>query len=135
MSKKIKTKTFWIAWSNTDLTEGRGYAYPLAISESRVLFVSPYGVQSLQYAYPLAISESRACAIRMGRKGGVMGSDCHVEPFESPFVNGQYLFPAHIYFPEKEDDAGDKKYESRQKAIETAKAAGLDEATIKALMQ
>lgn len=104
-----KTKRFWIAWTNSDLTEGRGYTYPLAISESR------------------------ACAIRLGYKGSTMGCDCYVEAFDAPYVEGRYLFPSLIHTSSSLDDAADVKYEARQKAIAAAKAAGLDDKTIENL--
>jgi hypothetical protein len=104
-----KTKRFWIAWTNTDLTEGRGYSYPLAISESR------------------------ACAIRLGRKGSTMGCDCNVEHFDAPYIDGRYLFPALIQTSTREDDGADKKWEAKSKATEAAKQAGLTPEQIAAL--
>lgn len=109
MSEKPKTKTVWIAWTNSDLTEGRGYSYPLAISESR------------------------ACAIRLGRNCSVMGTDCYVEPFESHYIGGRWLAPVRFDTPEPIDIEDDKKHEARLKAIVAAKTAGLSDETIAAL--
>lgn len=108
---KSNTKRFWIAWSNTDVTEGRGLQYPFAISESR------------------------ACAIRLGHKGSVMGSDCTVEPFDAPYIDGRYLFPALVHQSAREDDERDKRWTEKQKAKEAAKLAGLTNEQIEALSQ
>ena len=107
----MKTKKVWIAWTNSDLTEGRGYSFPLAISESR------------------------SCALRLGKKMGVMGTDCMVEGFEAIQVDGRWLAPFRFEPPEDIDILDDKKYEARQKAIAAAKAAGLDDKTIEDLSQ
>lgn len=109
MSEPMKTKRVWIAWGNTDITEGRGQMFPFVISESR------------------------ACCIRNGKRAYVMGSDCPVEPFECPYVDGRWLAPARFERPSKEDEQADKRQQELEAAIEKARAAGLDEATIKTL--
>jgi hypothetical protein len=110
MTIDAPTKTFWIAWTNTDTTEGRGWAYPLVISESR------------------------ATAIRLGKKRGVMGGDCSVTPFESVKLDGRWLFPALLSEPNTVDLLEDWKYAQREDAIKKVRAAGIDEETIKSLI-
>lgn len=109
MSEVIKTKRVWIAWTNSDTTEGRGQAYPYCISESR------------------------ATAIRVGDRAGVMGSDCDVRLFDSPLIDGKWLVPGFFTNPTMDDQSQDLKYHKFQEAVLKAKASGLDDETIKTL--
>ncbi|WP_157684936.1 hypothetical protein [Robbsia andropogonis] len=101
--KISKLKTIWIAWTNSDLTEGRGHQLPLAICEKEV------------------------SARRLGRKGDVMGSDCHVTKGIALEISGQWYVPGRIIPPSKDDIAAQEKIDRRALAIEKARAAGLTE--------
>lgn len=107
---KIETKDVWVAWTNTDLTEGRGYQIPLAVCDSE------------------------ATAIRLGQKGYVMGSSCPVTKETAVRVNGSgWLVPGVIH-PETKDDAKQNAaLAARRSAIEKAKAAGLTDEEINAI--
>ena len=107
----IPSKTVWIAWSNTDTTEGRGWSVPLYISDCR------------------------ATALRLGRKGAVMGSDCEVTPFQAIKIDGNWLAPFYPSEPSKEDLAEQAKYDAKQSAITKARLAGLDKKTIEDLSE
>jgi hypothetical protein len=95
---------------NTDTTEGHGSSYPVCISESR------------------------ACAIREGRKQYVMGTDCPVEPFDAPYVDGRWLVPGFFQTPSREDELNDKAYKEQQEALEQLKAMGATKEQIEKLV-
>ncbi|WP_320533623.1 hypothetical protein [Robbsia andropogonis] len=103
MPEISKLKTIWIAWTNSDLTEGRGHQLPLAICEKEV------------------------SARRLGRKGSVMGSDCHVTKDIALNISGQWYVPGKIIPPSKDDIAAQERIDRRYLAIEKALAAGLTE--------
>lgn len=103
-----ETKEVWVAWTNTDLTEGRG---------QRV---------------PLAVCELETTAIRLGRKGSVMGSDCHVTKATAVFL-GHWLVPGVIDAGTKADSAALMALNMRRSAEAKAKAAGLTDEEIKVL--
>lgn len=102
-------KDVYVAWSNTDLTEGRGYAVVAAVAESY------------------------EAAVRLGRKGSVMGSDCEVTKEKGFKIGGQWLIPGLIHKETKEDTALRVKREARESAMAKAKAAGMSDADIAAL--
>lgn len=111
MSKQtieVETKDVWVAWTNTDLTEGRGYRVPLAVCELETT------------------------AIRLGRKGSVMGSDCHVSKATAVFL-GHWLVPGVIQAATKADSVAQGELGARRAAEAKAKAAGLTDEEIKAL--
>lgn len=105
---EVETKEVWVAWTNTDLTEGRG---------KRV---------------PLAVCELETTAIRLGRKGYVMGSDCPVTKETAVFYGG-WLIPGVIEPSTGADGAAQMALNARRSAEAKAKAAGLTDAEIKAL--
>ena len=105
---EVETKDVWVAWTNTDLTEGRGYPIPLAVCELETT------------------------AIRLGRKGSVMGSDCHVSKATAVFF-GCWLVPGVIEPATSADGAAQMALNARRSAEAKAKAAGLSDAELKAL--
>jgi len=66
------TKDVYVAWSNTDLTEGRGGQIPKHVAE---------------------VYET---AVRLGHKGSVQGCDCPVTKELAVKVGGKWLAPARI---------------------------------------
>lgn len=105
-----ESKDIWIAWSNTDLTEGRGYAKMHAVA----------------WSYETAI--------RIGRKGSVMGCDCDVTKETAYKIGERWYVPGvTIHQETKEDTAARAKREGRDSAIAKARAAGMSEDEIAAL--
>ena len=98
-----KTKPVWVAWTNTDLTEGKGYR--------RVL----------------CVCEAEATAIRLGYKKSVMGSNCPVTKETAARVNGQWLVPGYINPPSRDDVMKQKKMDAKAAALKKAQALGLTE--------
>lgn len=103
-------KPVWVAWTNTDLTEGRGWQVALHVAESP------------------------ETAARLGRKGSVMGCDCDVTRAFAVQIDGKWLVPGRIAPESKEDLALRLKREAREAAIAKAKASGLSDADIAALV-
>ena len=102
-------KKVYVAWTNTDMTEGRGKVIPLAVCECR------------------------ATAIRMGANGSTMGSDCAVTECIAVEIEGRWLAPAQIHLPTIEDRKVQESMNKRDDAIKKARAAGLSEEDIKHL--
>ena len=105
------TKAVWVAWTNTDLTEGRGYRVPLHVAESR------------------------ETAIRLGRKGSVMGCDCEVTEALAVKVNNRWLVPGRIASETAEDKKARLKREERDAAIARAKQSGISDEDIETLVR
>jgi len=115
-----RTKTVHVAWTNTDLTEGKGYSYPLYVCESP------------------------ETATRLGKGKSVQGSNCTVTPEVAVMLEGKYywLIPGYVHPESKEDtqarkirEAEETKKEARIAAIERAKALGLSEEDVNILME
>lgn len=102
-------KKVYIVWTNTDLTEGKGEEYPLAICESIIT------------------------ARRLGKGSYAMGSDCRITHEELIRHNNRYYGPVRIMRSTPEEDRAQKQYDLKQEAIEKAKLAGLTEEDIKLL--
>lgn len=111
MSDEIITdvKDVWVVETNTDLTEGRGYQYPIHVCESP------------------------ATAARMAYKKGVMGSDASVHKATAVKVRGSWLAPVEIVKANDKDRQLDERNAMCQRALEKAKAAGLSDDDIKLL--
>ncbi len=105
-----QTKHVWVAWTNTDLTEGRGYRK----------------IHAVAWSYETAR--------RLGGEGSVMGCDCEVTKETAYKIGGcWYVTGVGIQNESKEDEAARSKREAREAAIAKAKAAGMSEAEICAL--
>lgn len=103
------TKKVWVAWTNTDLTEGRGYLIPLHVCESY------------------------ETAERLGKRGSVQGSNCGITEELAVKINGHWHAPTVIKSESKEDKDRRKMREDKDAAIARAKAAGLSDSDIAAL--
>lgn len=103
------TKQVWVAWTNTDLTEGRGFPIPKAVCEMA------------------------STAVRLGRKGSVQGSDCHVTEETAVKIAGRWLVPGKIHTATKEDKAAQDKADARAGALSRAKEAGLTDEDLRLL--
>lgn len=107
-----ETKTLWVAYTNSDCTEGRGHDVPI-------------GVCYLE-----------ATAIRLARKRYVQGSDGPVREVEMVYMDGVWHVPSSavfVYDPTEEDLRVQKVLDAKKAAVIKAKAAGLTDADLAAL--
>ena len=102
-NKELPSKVIFIVWTNTDLTEGRGYQIPIAYCEKE------------------------ATAKRLAKKKGVMGSDASISQYAALNCNGEWLAPIRIETSTKEDDEQQKKIDAYNKAVKKARDAGLSD--------
>lgn len=109
MSEK---KTVWVAYTNTDCTEGRGHDVPIAICALEVT------------------------AKRLAHKRYVQGSDGPVRSMELIMIDNEWYAPGSaitVVLPSSEDIAEQEAINAKRAAIEKAKAAGLTDDDLKAL--
>jgi hypothetical protein len=109
MSEK---QTVWVAYTNTDCTEGRGRDVPVAVCAIK------------------------ATAMRLARKQYVQGSDGPVRTMELVKIDGKWYAPSaaiEVVQPSREDMGVQAALDAKQEAIAKAKAAGLTDADLKAL--
>lgn len=102
----------YVAMTNTDLTEGRGWQIPLAVCEAE------------------------ATAIRLAKKAYVMGTDAPVEAVRLLLHDGKWYAPisiVRIHPPTQDDTRAQKALNEHREALEKAKAAGLTDEDIEAL--
>ncbi len=106
----------WVVYTNTDLTEGRGWQFPLHVCDKE------------------------ATANRLAKKAGVQGSDAEVKPVNLIKAGGAWYGPVHIRQATKEDYAAQKAIderraarEARDKAIARAKELGLSDDDVRLL--
>lgn len=107
-----ETRTVWVAYTNTDCTEGRGHDVPIAVC----------AVEST--------------ALRLARHRYVQGSDGPVRPVELVKINGQWYAPGaaiNVIDPSSEDAAAQDAIDAKRNAIAKAKAAGLTDDDLLAL--
>lgn len=106
----MNIKKVWVAWTNSDLTEGKGKSFPLVVCDKK------------------------STAIRLGSRGGVMESDCVVtEESAVEFPNGRWLIPGRIISASIEDDKQEAISDKREAAIIKCRDAGISEDEIKAI--
>ena len=99
-----ETKIVWIAYTNTDCTEGRGYDVPIAVCEAE------------------------ATARRLAKGRYVQGGNGPVRKSEMVKIEGKWYAPGaavNIITPTREDDAEQRKIDAKKAAIQRAKDAGL----------
>lgn len=105
-------RTLWVAYTNTDLTEGRGR-------------------QVLAH-----VCEMEATARRLAKGIGPMGTGGEVHPVKLLVHEGKLYVPyelARAVPPTPEDQQAQAKADAKEAALAKAKAAGLSDADIKAL--
>jgi hypothetical protein len=102
-------KEAFIVWTNTDLTEGRGWQYPAAVCESETT------------------------ALRLAKGRGVMGSDAGVEPALIFRIDGHWYAPSKIEPSTKEDERFDGLREEKRQAEKKAEMLGMTPEEIIAL--
>lgn len=104
-----ETKTIYVVWTNTDLTEGRGHQIPIAYAESV------------------------ATAARLAKKRGVMGSDADYRRFEAVKHGGYWCAPVSIERPSEHDKVVDETNDRKAAALEKARQLGLTDDDLEAL--
>ena len=102
-------KQAFVVFTNSDLTEGRGFEFPIAVCEAE------------------------ATAIRLSKKAYVMGSDAPIRQFTIRRDGGYWFGPVKVIAPTKEDESAQVKRDARRIAIEKARAAGLTDDEISAI--
>jgi len=105
-------RTVWVAYTNTDCTEGRGHDVPIAVCAAE------------------------ATALRLARKRYVQGSDGPVRTMELVEIDGKWYVPSNaiaVLEPTREDIAAQAAIDARRAAVEKAKAAGLTDADLLAI--
>lgn len=111
-NKPAETKTVWVAYTNSDLTEGRGAQIPLAICELK------------------------STAIRLGAREYVMGTNCPVYPTELVKVDGKWYAPRgliQVLPPTDADVKAQAEYDAAEDAVGKALALGLTPEEIAAI--
>jgi hypothetical protein len=105
-------RTVWVAYTNTDCTEGRGHDVPIAVCAAE------------------------ATALRLARKQYVHGSDGPVRTMELVKIEGRWYAPSSaltVIEPTREDIAAQVAIDARRDAVAKAKAAGLTDADLMAI--
>ena len=103
-------KKVYVVWSNTDLTEGKGYQFPLAVCELK------------------------ATAIRMGKRAYVQGCDCPIEEVEVFWKDRCWWGPVWVSPGTQADAHEEPIITAREEAIKKAREKGLTEDEIAAIM-
>ncbi len=110
MPKVTVAEDVFCAWTNSDLTEGRG--------EQFVIYVC----------------RKKATAIRMGRKESVQGSDCPVTKEKALYIDGAWYTPAaRVHAPTEADLKAEKRFDAKDRAVAKAVRAGLSLADLQAM--
>ena len=105
-------RTVWVAYTNTDCTEGRGHDVAIAVCAAE------------------------ATALRLARKQYVQGSDGPVRKMEVVKIDGKWYAPSAaitVVEPTREDIAAQVAIDAKRAALDKAKAAGLTDEDIAAL--
>ncbi|RMH97298.1 hypothetical protein [Stutzerimonas nitrititolerans] len=104
-----ETKTIYVVWTNTDLTEGRGHQVPIAYADSV------------------------ATAARLAKNRGVMGSDADCRRFEAVKHGGHWCAPVSIEPPSEDDKLRDEANARKAAALAKARQLGLTDDDLEAL--
>ena len=109
-----EVKPIWVAYTNSDCTEGRGYDVPLAVCEIE------------------------ATARRLGKGKWVQGLDAPIRHLEMRKIDGEWYVPScavRIHAPTKDDAKAEDAAKRRKAAIDRAKACGLTDDEIRELRE
>lgn len=101
-----ETRTVYVAYTNTDCTEGRGRDVPIAVCEMEIT------------------------ALRLAKKRYVQGSDGPVLKMDLVMIDGKWYAPSsaiQLIAPTEEDRVLQKRLDATRAAAEKAKAAGLSQ--------
>lgn len=108
----FEKRTVYVAYTNTDLSEGRGYDVPIAV----------------------CLCE--ATATRLARHKYVQGSDGPVRSIEQQKIDGLWYTPelgVRAVDPTREDILAQTALDCKRAALDKAKMAGLTDADLRAL--
>ena len=105
-----KTREVYVAWTNTDLTEGRGAKCPLVVCESK------------------------ETAEHLGKGCCVQGTDCRVTKEEAIVVGFHTYVPGLIVPDPEEIKVAREKKNIRDKVFEKARALGLTEQDLQVIV-
>jgi len=110
----IKTKKVWVAWMNTNLTEGRGSLIPHAVCELK------------------------STAKRLGKEEYVQGTDCPVTKETAYLIKTnqgrKWHVPVNIKSPSEEDKKREEERNEIKTTIVQAKKKGVSQEVIELLM-
>lgn len=109
-----EVKSIWVAYTNSDCTEGRGHDVPLAVCEIEVT------------------------ARRLGKGKWVQGLDAPIRCLEMRKIDGVWYLPAdavRIHAPTKDDTKAEVAAKRKKAAIDRAKACGLTDDEIRELQK
>lgn len=105
-------RTVWVAYTNTDCTEGRGHDVPIAVCATE------------------------STAARLAHRRYVQGSNGPVRTAELVKIDGKWYAPSaaiNIVEPSSEDLIAQAAIDAKRAALAKAKAAGLTDADLAAL--
>ncbi len=108
----MESRTLYVVFTNTDLTEGRGWQYPIGYSFN-------------EYT-----------ALRVAKKKGVMGTDGDVSGYPTLIVDGKEYVPVsllNIQRPEQADIDKEQADKKRKETVARLLEAGADPEDLKAL--
>lgn len=108
----VEKRTVWVAYTNTDWTEGRGHDVPIAVCDAE------------------------ATALRLARHQYVQGSDGPVRKMELVKIDGKWYAPSAaiaVVEPTREDIAAQAAIDAKREAVAKARAAGLTDTDLAAL--
>ncbi len=105
-SEITETREVYGVWTNTDLTEGRGFQIPIAFCDAK------------------------STAIRLGEKKYVQGNDCPIDKTLAFRINNTWYVPGRIQGPSSDDQKKDRELEARDAAYSKAKELGLNDEDI-----
>lgn len=104
-----ETKTVYVAYTNSDCTEGRGYDIPIAICELEIT------------------------AMKHARHSYVQGSDGPVRAIELVKIDNKWYYPSHavnVLTPTEAEIQAQKVLDAKREVIKKMKAAGLTDTEI-----
>ena len=110
--KRCNTKTVWVAYTNTDCTEGRGYDVPIAVCELE------------------------ATATRLAKNQYVQGADGPVISMEFLELNGKWYSPTaavNLVKPSDKDILVQDQLKNKRAVYDKARKAGLTDTELKQL--
>ena len=108
----MESRTLYVVFTNTDLTEGRGWQHPIGYSFN-------------EYT-----------ALRFAKNKGVMGSDAHVNGYSTLIVDGKEYVSVgllNIQRPEQADIDKERADKKRKETITRLLDAGVDPEDLKTL--
>ncbi len=101
--KVVELDPAWVAWVNTDGTEGRGWNIPMYVCECK------------------------ETAVRLGRGKNVQGSDANIRGHGMYSIGGVLYGPVRLIRPTEQDLDRQKEKDKMEAVLAKAKKLGLDD--------